>query len=437
MLIAWDGFRLWGMMIAAIALDISWPALGLVALALLGHWALYLALKNSLHARAIPHRALKKLDWLMRAHLIGLPLLIGFWYQRVATAGETNAALPWGLAFYVLVCLVTAVGPLPWFLLRRFRRRPLPVIRQRNSQELDLRPQLTDTSGQKAIGRILCAVPLNEAYRIELAELEVEVPRLPPALDGLVIAHITDFHMTGRVTRKYFELVADAVAEMCPDLIALTGDLVDKTPCLDWINATFGKLSAPHGVYYILGNHDERVDVAELRRRLAAAGLQNLGGRCQVIDIRGEQIVLIGNELPWFGPAGSVERCPEIAAARDAGRAEPFKLLLSHSPDQICWARERGIDLMLAGHTHGGQIRFPLIEATVCPSLYGVRYASGTFWESPTVMHVNRGISSEWPLRWRCPPEITRLQLRAPQQPSMRTIEIDTKQAVGAGQSST
>jgi predicted MPP superfamily phosphohydrolase len=93
--------------------------------------------------------------------------------------------------------------------------------------------------------------------------------------------------------------------------------------------------------------------------------------------------------------------------------ADAFRLLLSHTPDNIQWARRHKIDLMLAGHNHGGQIRLPLFGPVYSPSVYGAHYASGAFWESPTLMYVSRGISGKVPLRWNCLPELSRLTLRS------------------------
>jgi predicted MPP superfamily phosphohydrolase len=90
----------------------------------------------------------------------------------------------------------------------------------------------------------------------------------------------------------------------------------------------------------------------------------------------------------------------------------PPRILLSHSPDQIDWAQAHDFDLMLAGHTHGGQFCLPLIGAVLTPSLRGVKYASGVFSAPPTLMHVTRGVSAELPVRLNCPPELSRLTLR-------------------------
>ena len=88
-------------------------------------------------------------------------------------------------------------------------------------------------------------------------------------------------------------------------------------------------------------------------------------------------------------------------------------LLVSHTPDLIGWARRNDFDLMLAGHNHGGQIRFPLVGSVLVPSSYGRRYDCGTFDEPPTVLHVSRGLAGQHPLRFHCRPEVTKIVLRA------------------------
>jgi predicted MPP superfamily phosphohydrolase len=91
--------------------------------------------------------------------------------------------------------------------------------------------------------------------------------------------------------------------------------------------------------------------------------------------------------------------------------ADAFRLFLCHTPDHIQWARSQQVDLMLSGHNHGGQVVLPVLGPVYSPSIYGTRYASGVFWEEPTLLYVSRGISGRHPLRWRCPPELTKLVL--------------------------
>jgi predicted MPP superfamily phosphohydrolase len=125
------------------------------------------------------------------------------------------------------------------------------------------------------------------------------------------------------------------------------------------------------------------------------------------LDVAGVDVVVAGNELPWFVPAADMENCPRRSADR-----QQLRILLSHSPDQFGWARRWDFDLMLAGHTHGGQVCLPLVGPIFAPSWHGVKHAGGTFYTAPTLMHVSRGISAELPIRINCLPEVTKLVLR-------------------------
>src|SRR5437762_1074861 len=170
--------------------------------------------------------------------------------------------------------------------------------------------------------------------------------------------------MTGKIGREYYDAIVDETNALKPDLIAVTGDIVEKEKCLPWIEPTLGRLTALYGKFFILGNHEKRLkDVAKLRATLVAAGLLDIGSRCDTLSIRGAQLLIAGIELPWFGAA------PEVPHA--ALPIPYFKLLLSHTPDQLPWARSNGFDLMLAGHNHGGQIRLPYLGALITPSKYG------------------------------------------------------------------
>src|SRR5690606_5435621 len=122
--------------------------------------------------------------------------------------------------------------------------------------------------------------------------------------------------------------------------------LIDKEACLDWLPETFGRLQAKHGVYFILGNHDKRLrDVPALRKRLTQCGLIDVGGRAAMREINGVEVHLAGNELPWF----PLRAAPEVFVP-EARESSVFRILLSHTPDQYFWARERNYQLMLAGH---------------------------------------------------------------------------------------
>ena len=267
--------------------------------------------------------------------------------------------------------------------------------------------------GHRPTGDLLTDVcsrlPFNEILKLSIHEKELRLPRLPASLDGLRITHLTDLHMTGQLTRSFYEELVRAANEWESDLVVLTGDIVEKTPCLEWIKPTLGNLQAKSGVYYVLGNHELRLkDEARTREALDGAGLVDMGHQWRQIDCRDESIILAGNELPWFKPAADMATCPTEV---DGKRA--FRILLTHSPDQLAWAREHDCDLMLSGHTHGGQVRLPLIGPILAPSWQGSRFASGTFYYDPTLMHVSRGIAGTRPLRLNCKPELARLTLRS------------------------
>jgi predicted MPP superfamily phosphohydrolase len=234
----------------------------------------------------------------------------------------------------------------------------------------------------------------------------------------LSIVHLSDLHFTGVITRRFFEKVVEQVNEMEPDLVAITGDLLDKTACIDWVPYTLGRLRARHGAFFVLGNHDLRVDWRRLRETLEDAGVVGLGGRCILLrcgagladGTHGQDahatILLAGNECPWFGGPPDM-----TAASAGVDGPRPLRIGLSHSPDQIDWARRHDFDLLLAGHNHGGQICLPIVGPVFSPSRYGVRYAAGTFHLPPTLMHVSRGLSGKTPVRYGCPGELTKLVL--------------------------
>jgi hypothetical protein len=156
----------------------------------------------------------------------------------------------------------------------------------------------------------------------------------------------------------------------------------------------------------VLGNHERRIDSRAFRELLKESGLVDLGGRWIETQVRGERLVMAGNEIPWFRPAPDLGEGPPPSV-----RGGPLRIALSHSPDQLAWARRHEVDLFIVGHTHGGQVCLPLVGPIFSPTLCGVRYALGTFWAPPTVMHVSKGVSADFPVRFLCPPEAVLLTL--------------------------
>ncbi|MBL8889438.1 MAG: metallophosphoesterase [Planctomycetaceae bacterium] len=255
-------------------------------------------------------------------------------------------------------------------------------------------------------------LPGSQLLVLSIESKTFEFPNLPAEFDGYRISHLSDLHFTGRIGKPYFRQVIEHCLRWEPDLICITGDLIDKAKCLGWIEELLARLHARDGVYFVLGNHDRRIkSESMLRARLAEAGLTDANGRYISVE-RGSaetaaRLWFAGNELPWYAGAEKLEPVESVRRA-----ANDFFIALSHSPDQWPWAKQLGFDLMLAGHTHGGQVCLPIIGPIIAPSRFGVRYAGGVFDIEGLALQVSRGISGAEPLRWNCPPELAQLTLR-------------------------
>jgi len=375
--------------------------------ALIGHAFLWVALVNRIHGTAIPRPISHPLTLSCFACLVLLPIAFGFWYLPpgfVVRGSFHWPHVPWPVLLYLGTCWVAAATITLWWGWRVAVHRPPHVLRFHHTRSV----KLDENAAPRQAQHFLVRLPGNEILQLDVTERAIDVPRLALPLDGLSIVHMSDFHFTGRVAKAYFQEVVRRANQLDADLVAITGDLVDRGEFIDWIPDTLGRLRARHGVYFVLGNHDIRVDTGRLRHVLTRCRLIDLGGRWMELEICGEPIVLAGNELPWIVPAADMKSCPPRTP--DGG---PLRIVLSHSPDQLDWAQTRDVDLLLAGHTHGGQIRFPLIGPIFSPSSLGVKYASGLFYAPPTIMHVTRGLSGELPVRLNCPPEMAHLVLHA------------------------
>jgi predicted MPP superfamily phosphohydrolase len=383
-------------------------SLVILILGVIGHAVLWATLVNRAHALGIERRWIDLMTLLCGVALFSIGIAVAavlFVVPHDEWQWARNAAWIY-LAGCAVMGIVGAVQRL------RFAYHPerYGAILKNHTTRINLQSETTDPLASPGVANWLSRLPGNEVFEICVQEKHVAIPRLVRQRQGLRIAHLTDFHMSGRITKAYFERVVEHVNRCEPDLIAITGDLVERNSCLDWIPDIFGRLRATGGVYYVLGNHDRHVDESHLHARLAESGLVYLGSAGHQVTIRNTPVVLAGNELPWYGPAADLSDCPTHDAA-----GLPLRVLLAHSPDQFEWAQKNDVDLMLAGHNHGGQIRLPLLGAILAPSKYGVRYAAGTFRAGNTVMHVSRGTGCLTPVRYNCPAEIAVLCLLSEQ----------------------
>lgn len=374
---------------------------------LIGHFGLNLAIYNRLNGLGLPRKTIKRWVKVFFAFTVLLPTLVAYWQwdmvKDVLSGRPEAVPIPVALQLYALLCLSTWLWlGIPWFIWRpSLGVEWLPVKREAEVVSVDQHVQsaLPLTLRCKLQSRL----PWNQIFELAVETIELPVVHLPKALDGYRIAQISDVHLTGHVHPDFTRYVVHRATHWRPDLMALTGDIIDSQPCIEWLQDIFAPAEARDGCYYVLGNHDTRiVDSRQTRQAMEEAGWIDLGGRSLDVTLGEVPATMIGNEHPWF-------QRPRLDPSSD-GR---FRLLLSHSPDQIWWARRHGVILMLAGHTHGGQGRLPLLGPLISPSFHGSRYASGDFFKPPTTMHVTRGLSGTHLLRINCRPELSLLTLRA------------------------
>jgi predicted MPP superfamily phosphohydrolase len=378
-----------------------------VALACLGHLVLMIGSHNRFYGLHLPKWGGKVAHLLHAVAVLVLPVgLVAGW--RFSLEGlfdwEDACVIQRVILLYLGLCLFVALVYFPYLTLRRNMRRDPGRVTA--SQVVDIADRLGKPPAGRGVKARLARLPGNQVFQVEYVEKTLFLPRLPAAWEGLTLLHLTDLHFHGTPDRDYFRVVMDRCAEWRPDLVVLTGDIVDSPTHHRWILPLLGRLRWNVAALAILGNHDHYVDVVPVRRRLRRLGIHVLENSWMPLEVRGEPMTVIGTEYPWLRPQADLRGCPEGV----------FRLCLSHTPDNIAWARAHAIDLMLSGHVHGGQVRFGPIGSILVPSGYGRRYDQGTFDEPPTLLHVGRGLSGEHPLRYDCRPEVTLLTLRRARQ---------------------
>ena len=240
----------------------------------------------------------------------------------------------------------------------------------------------------------------------EITETVIRMRRLSAAHDGLKIVHLSDIHLSLYTSIEEVQRVVDLANAQQPDLIALTGDYVTFSPTYIWPAArALGRLRARLGTFAVLGNHDFRVSAEEITRALCAQRIRVLRDSHYPLRSGRGTLWLVGVDDLW----GAFENLPRALGPVPAH--EP-KILLCHNPLAIGRAARLDVDLMLSGHTHGGQVRLPLIRSFY-RSKFGERFVEGWNQLGNTQIYVSRGIGKVvLPLRLACPPEITCLCLR-------------------------
>ena len=248
-----------------------------------------------------------------------------------------------------------------------------------------------------------------EPFDIHTTELRLAGPTKASG-EPLRIVHLTDLHIE-RITRRELDLI-ERVKALQPDLILLTGDYanvdyLDDARTLRDTRSVLAQLSAPYGVYAVIGSVDGPHVMEKVFTGLPITVLED---QVHPLQIGGQEIDLIG--VSNFGPTRDGQI---LSALMEQVPQQAYSILLYHTPDLIEVADRLQIDLYLAGHTHGGQVRLPLWGAIITMSAFGKQYESGLYRLNPTTLYVSRGIGLEGlslpRARFLCPPELVVIDL--------------------------
>lgn len=339
------------------------------------HWLLYVTPLLLLALTALFWPLNQWIEWLMETRAM----------ERI-TPGRLEE-IAWSLALAKLgaAWLIVAAGVGSYWILERIRvtafgEPPVEGVRMLESEE-------------------------GGVDDLEITRQEVFIDGLAEAFDGYRIVFLTDTHVAPFVRRAYYDAIVAQVRRIEPDLILFGGDFVTFRSHIPLLADRFAGLSAKDGMYAVLGNHDYWSDAPQIIETLGRIGVRFLTNAHVMLARGGARLPLAGIDEVYRG------RPDPDAAFSGIGIDQPC-LAFTHHPDLIDILPRRRIDLLLCGHTHGGQIRFPFFGAVVVPSKHEAAYASGFHRVGPVLMYVSRGIGAIPPVRILCRPEIATFVLR-------------------------
>lgn len=274
----------------------------------------------------------------------------------------------------------------------RARRRPRP----------EPRPLSVIKSAVGEVARLA----LTEPSRISIERQEIFLGRLPANLDGFRIVHLSDLHYGPFTDIRHLRRAIEAANDLRPDLIALTGDYISQeriyaAPCAELV----GNLRARHGVFAVLGNHDHWTDAKLIMDLFRAEGIRVLVNEGLRLDVGGDSLWLAGVDDTMVG-------LEDLSLALAGSSDTEMKLLLAHNPTILRRAARADVDLVLSGHTHGGQVTIRSEKNR--SGRPRRRMLRGLGRRLNTQIYVTRGLGTVvLPIRYGCPPEVSLLELRS------------------------
>jgi uncharacterized protein len=259
----------------------------------------------------------------------------------------------------------------------------------------------------------VAAYSYSETYRVEVKGYTFSSPDVPAAFDGTRVVLLTDIHRSFFFSQERLIALVDRVNAMDPDLIVLGGDYVYGSKDLEAAAfAELARLQAPLGTFAVLGNHDydhprgDRNDPAPAIEAATKAGVA-------LLDNSGVWIEKSGQRIRLGGVSDLQQGHPNVVPAVDGAVASDLVLLVSHEPDFAEALRPGVVDLVLSGHTHGGQITLFGLWAPLPGSIHGQKYRTGMVLNEETTVIVSNGVGTIFPpLRFFARPQIVVVTLR-------------------------
>jgi hypothetical protein len=262
----------------------------------------------------------------------------------------------------------------------------------------------------------ICAAPVAAvAFGIisrkdfHVNEVDIKVPKLPSGLQNLRIVQLSDIHLGAFYSERDLARVVDAANGLRGDLAIVTGDLitVPRDPLHQCIRQ-LGRLKSGSGIWGCMGNHEHFAGLEDATQEMSAKlGINFLRWQAQSLKFGDSLLNLVG--VDYQSP-----RVPYLVEAEELVDAGQFNLLLSHNPDVFPVAASKGFDLVLAGHTHGGQVNVDIFDKNLNVASFFTHYTKGLYTDANSSIYVNSGLGTiGMPVRLGAPPEITLIKLCA------------------------
>jgi predicted MPP superfamily phosphohydrolase len=262
------------------------------------------------------------------------------------------------------------------------------------------------------VGSLLLAGYLGSKSLV-VREVDASIPGLPAEFDGLSIAQVSDLHVGPHTSRRFLNRVVRAVRELTPDVVAVTGDLVDdRAEDVATYAEALGALDAPLGVFMIAGNHDVYAGWDSVEPRLRAEVPARLLLNEAHIIRRGEAtLVLAGTGDPAGGRRGQSRAAPDVERTLAGAPNGATIVALAHNPALWPALAQRGVALTLSGHTHWGQFAMPSLGWSLASPF--LKHAMGAYRDNDALLYINPG-TGYWgiPFRLGALPEVTLVRLR-------------------------